>query len=74
MPLDRVAQAAGYRAVRRAATAEALAGAFAAALSADGPAFLLADVEAETGPFTAPRVPLEPTAMRDRFTAAIAHR
>jgi len=70
--LDRIAEAAGYVTSRRARTPEELAAAFAAGLEAGGPAFILAEVAVEEGPFRAGRVTHTPEEIRDRFAAAIA--
>jgi thiamine pyrophosphate-dependent acetolactate synthase large subunit-like protein len=72
VPLERVAEAAGYRSSIRVSTPAALAAAFSEALSWAGPSFILAEIEVDTGPFTGGRVTHTPEEMRDRVAAAIA--
>lgn len=69
--LDQIAAAAGYASSVRVAAPDELAAAFASALHADGPAFILAEIEVETGPFTGGRVTHSPEQIRDRVAAAI---
>jgi len=71
VPLEKIAEAAGYAHCVRAQSPEALAGAFAACLAQAGPTFILAEIEVETGPFKAGRVTHTPEEIRDRFAAAI---
>ncbi len=70
--LERVAGAAGYRSATRVTSPDALAAAFSAALGEPGPAFILAEVEVETGPFSGGRVTHTPEEIRDRVAGAIA--
>jgi len=70
VPLEAIAAAAGYASSVRARDPEALAAAFRAALSGGGPAFILAEIQQEHGPFKAGRVTHTPEALRDRFAAA----
>jgi sulfopyruvate decarboxylase subunit beta len=72
VPLEKIAEAAGYTRSVRAKTPEDLAREFARCLELDGPTFLLAEIEAEPGPFKAGRVTHTPEEIRDRFAAAIA--
>ena len=69
--LERIAAAAGYEQSVRARTPEDLATAFREALAIQAPTFILAEIEAETGPFKAGRVEHTPEEIRDRFSAAI---
>ncbi|MFN3651158.1 MAG: thiamine pyrophosphate-dependent enzyme [Armatimonadota bacterium] len=69
--LERIAEAAGYRRSVRARTPEELAAAFRECLETEGPTFILAELELETGKFTAGRVTHTPEEIRDRFSAAI---
>ena len=71
VPLEAVAGAAGYERSVRVRTAEELARTFEECTGADGPVFILAEIEIETGPFTAARVTHTPEEMRDRFMAAM---
>jgi thiamine pyrophosphate-dependent acetolactate synthase large subunit-like protein len=70
VPLEAVAAAAGYRSSLRARDPESLAAGFAAALAGGGPAFILAEIQQESGPFKAGRVTHTPEELRDRFAAA----
>lgn len=72
VPLERIADAAGYTHSVRARTPDELAGTFAECLALGGPTFILAELELETGKFTAGRVTHTPEEIRDRFSAAIA--
>lgn len=72
--LDVLATAAGYASVERVGTGEALTRAFRSAQAAGGPAFILAEVEIETGPFTGSRVAHAPEQIRDRFMTALGSR
>jgi phosphonopyruvate decarboxylase len=67
--LDRLAAAAGYATACAATSADGIRDAVAAALSADGPAFVLAKVTAVEE--DVPRIPYAPEAIRDRFRAAL---
>jgi thiamine pyrophosphate-dependent acetolactate synthase large subunit-like protein len=69
--LERVASAVGYKSSERVATADALRAAFASALEVGGPAFILAEIEVDHGPFKGGRVTHSPEEIRDRFSAAI---
>jgi thiamine pyrophosphate-dependent acetolactate synthase large subunit-like protein len=71
VPLEQIAAGAGDRSSVRAGTPAALAAAFSAALEQGGPAFILAEIEVERGPFQGGRVTHTPEEMRDRFAAAI---
>jgi thiamine pyrophosphate-dependent acetolactate synthase large subunit-like protein len=71
VPLEKIAEAAGYARSVRAQSPEALAAAFSEALAGSGPSFILAELELETGPFKAGRVTHTPEEIRDRFSAAI---
>jgi thiamine pyrophosphate-dependent acetolactate synthase large subunit-like protein len=71
VPLEKIAAAAGYRSSVRASTPESLADAYKAALAQGGPAFILAEIEVDTGPFKGGRVTHTPEEIRDRFSAAI---
>jgi thiamine pyrophosphate-dependent acetolactate synthase large subunit-like protein len=72
VPLELIARGAGYLMTARARTPEELTATFSVALERDGPSFILAEVEVETGPFRAGRVTHTPEQIRDRFMAAIA--
>lgn len=72
VPLEAIAGAAGYEKSVRARTPEELASAFEACLRVGGPCFILAELEVETGKFTAGRVTHTPEEIRDRFSAVIA--
>lgn len=74
VPLEKIAAAAGYASSFRAQTPEELAAAFDRCLGADGPSFILAELEVEAGRFTAARVTHSPEEIRDRFSAAIGAR
>jgi sulfopyruvate decarboxylase subunit beta len=69
--LEGIAAAAGYCSSVRAKTPEALADAFGNCLAGEGPSFILAEIEVESGPFKAGRVTHTPEEIRDRFSAAI---
>jgi thiamine pyrophosphate-dependent acetolactate synthase large subunit-like protein len=71
VPLEDMAAAAGYVRSSRARTPDELAAAFRECLTAGGPAFVLAEIEVEEGPFRGGRVTHTPEEMRDRFSAAI---
>jgi thiamine pyrophosphate-dependent acetolactate synthase large subunit-like protein len=71
VPLEEIAAAAGYRKSVRARTPGELSGAFGECLGMDGPTFILAELQVETGPFTAGRVTHTPEEIRDRFSAAV---
>ncbi|MBM3459900.1 MAG: sulfopyruvate decarboxylase subunit beta, partial [Armatimonadetes bacterium] len=71
VPLERIAAAAGYRSSVRARTVEELTAAFRHCLEAEGPTFVLAELEVETGAFRAARVTHTPEEIRDRFAGAI---
>jgi len=70
--LEQVASAVGYRSSVRADTAEALAMAFQDALRTAGPAFILAAIDVDRGPFKGGRMTHTPEEIRDRFSAAIS--
>ena len=70
--LEKIAAAAGYRTSVRALTPDSLQAAFEDARRQGGPAFILADIEIETGHFAAGRVSHSPEEIRDRFMTAIA--
>jgi sulfopyruvate decarboxylase subunit beta len=71
VPLEKIAEAAGYPRSVRVRDPEALAAAYTDSLNSDGPVFILAEIEVETGPFKAGRVTHTPEEIRDRFAAAI---
>jgi sulfopyruvate decarboxylase subunit beta len=71
VPLEKIAEAAGYVSSVRVTTPDHLANAFADAAMIDGPTFILAQVEPQLGKFTAGRVTHTPEEIRDRFSAAI---
>jgi thiamine pyrophosphate-dependent acetolactate synthase large subunit-like protein len=71
VPLEKIAEAAGYTRSVRAQTPEALAVAFNECAAQPGPTFILAEIQVETGPFKAGRVTHTPEEIRDRFSAAI---
>jgi len=71
VPLEKIAEGAGYRRSVRARTPDELAAAFRECLAIDGPTFILAELEVETGKFTAGRVTHTPEEIRDRFSAAV---
>lgn len=68
--LDRVAAAAGYRTAAAVTGAPEISAAVESALGGVGPHFVLAKVTAEEA--DVPRIPYAPTAIRDRFRAAVA--
>ena len=70
--LDRVAAAAGYRTVAAVDDPAAVTAQMQRMLTSDGPHFLLVKVTPEQA--SVPRVPHSPTAMRDRFRAAVTAR
>lgn len=70
VPLEEMARGAGYAAVRRVRSREELAAAVADLGRAEGPVFLL--VEVEPGPGRAPRVETPPAEIAGRFRAAMA--
>jgi len=72
VPLEKVAEGAGYARSVRARAPEELAAAFAECLKVDAPTFILAELEVEPGPFVGGRVTHTPEEIRDRFAAAIA--
>lgn len=74
VPLEKIAEAAGYRKSVRTRTASELSAAFRECLEMPGPTFILAEIEVETGPFGAGRVTHTPEEIRDRFSAAIQGR
>ena len=71
VPLEKIAGAAGYGKALRVRSPEELQRAFLECREAGGPALVLAEVEIESGPFTAPRVSHTPEEIRDRFSAAV---
>jgi phosphonopyruvate decarboxylase len=68
--LDRLAAGAGYRTAVAVAETGELEAALRAARAADGPHFVLIKVTREEA--AAPRIPYSPTALRDRFRAAVS--
>ena len=72
VPLERIAEAAGYRSAVRVTTPETLAEAFSDAVIGGGPAFILAEIEVESGAPPGARVSHTPEEIRDRVAAAIA--
>jgi thiamine pyrophosphate-dependent acetolactate synthase large subunit-like protein len=71
IPLEKIAQAAGYPLVEKVAEEEAFGQVLTRFLAAEGPSFLLAKVEAEGEPKGLPRVAHSPVALRDRFMEAL---
>lgn len=71
VPLEKIAEAAGYRESVRARTVEEVTAAFAHCLEVPGPTFVLAEIEVETDPFKAARVTHTPEEIRDRFSQAM---
>jgi len=69
--LAAVAAGAGYRWARRCRAGEDADAAIAAWLTADGPALLVVEVE-PGDPDPAPRIPMTPVEMGERFRAALA--
>jgi phosphonopyruvate decarboxylase len=67
--LDRVAAAAGYRAVSAVTAAADVQDALRTALASDGPHFLLVKTTAEEA--DVPRIPYSPAEIRDRFRASL---
>ena len=67
--LDRVAAGAGFRTAVAVSDETGVAGAVRAALGSPGPHFILVKVTTEET--EVPRIPYTPTAMRDRFRAAL---
>jgi phosphonopyruvate decarboxylase len=67
--LDRVAAAAGYRAVTAVTAAGDVEGAVRAALAGDGPHFVL--VKTTAAEADVPRIPYSPGEIRDRFRASL---
>jgi phosphonopyruvate decarboxylase len=67
--LDRVAAAAGYRAVTAVTAAGDVEGAMRAALAGDGPHFVL--VKTTAAEADVPRIPYSPAEIRDRFRASL---
>src|SRR5687767_13210462 len=72
VPLERIAEAAGYRSAVRVNTPATLAGAFSATLKTPGPTFILAEIEVESTPNPGARVTHTPEEIRDRVAAAIS--
>ena len=72
VPLERIAEAAGYRSAVRVKTPDTLAAAFSTALETPGPTFILAEIEVESTPNPGARVTHTPEEIRDRVAAAIA--
>ncbi len=70
--LEEVARAAGYASAARATDPDALHRAITAALAADGPAFVLAEVDGGRGAQVPPRVALEPPEVTARFSAFLS--
>jgi hypothetical protein len=68
--LDRLAAGAGYRTAVAVATPGELEAALRSVRGADGPHFVLIKVTREEA--EAPRIPYSPTALRDRFRAAMS--
>ena len=71
VPLEAIAEAAGYGRSVRARNEEELTAAFREALAIEGPTFILVELEVEHGPFKAGRVTHTPEEIRDRFSAAV---
>jgi phosphonopyruvate decarboxylase len=67
--LDRVAAAAGYRAVTAVTAAAEVQDAMRTALASDGPHFVLVKTTAEEA--DVPRIPYSPAEIRDRFRASL---
>jgi len=67
--LDRLAEAAGYRAVAAVTDADEITEAVRTALDSDGPHFILAKVTADEA--DVPRIPYTPHQLRDRFRASV---
>lgn len=74
VPLEKIAEAAGYTRALRARTPEETSAAFRECLSTEGPTFILVQIEVESGPFNAGRVIHTPEEIRDRFSAAVQDR
>ena len=72
VPLERIAGAAGYRSSVRVTTPEELSAEFKDAAERGGPAFILAEIEVESGAPPGARVSHTPEEIRDRVAAAIA--
>jgi sulfopyruvate decarboxylase subunit beta len=70
--LDRLAAGAGYRTAAAVATPGELEAALHAVRTAEGPHFVLIKVTRDEA--EAPRIPYSPTAIRDRFRAALLAR
>jgi phosphonopyruvate decarboxylase len=68
--LDRLAAAAGYRSVAAVGGAAEITEAVRAALTGDGPHFVLVKVTSEQA--EAPRIPYTPNELRDRFRASLS--
>lgn len=74
VPLEKIAEAAGYTRSVRVTTPEETAAAFKECLAHEGPTFILVQIEVESGPFKAGRVTHTPEEIRDRFSAAVLDR
>jgi len=72
MRLEEVANAAGFRAVRKASSIEDLRTVMSEVLNSEGPSFVL--VKIEKGEKEVSRVSYEPTHIKNRFKEAIANR
>ena len=70
VPLDKIAQSAGYAHVRRAETPDALRKEIAAALSKKGPIFILAKVTSDSGS-PAPRIHAAPEVITENFSKCL---
>ena len=70
VPLDKIAQSAGYSYVRRVENSEALKKEVAAALSKKGPVFLLVKVVSDAAP-PAPRVHASPEVITENFSKGL---
>ncbi len=70
VPLDKIAQSAGYAHVRRAETPEALRKEIAAGLAKKGPVFILAKVSPDSGA-PAPRVHAAPEVITENFSKCL---
>ena len=70
VPIEKVAEACGYRFVRRVRDVAALLVAWREALEREGPSCLLVEVDASTGEGL-PRVEIEPPAIARRFREAV---
>ena len=72
VPLERIAGSAGYLSSKRVKTPQELASEFKSAVEAGGPAFILAEIDVESGTPPGARVSHTPEEIRDRVASAIA--